>query len=472
MRKGRGRKATRKRDGRPCLTEKEYNLILENSCADLFATDGRGKIIYANDDSVKVLRGQLEKLLDMDIYQLREQGYVSYSMTDEVLRTRKQAMGTYFNIAGQEVACVSTPIFDENGDLCMVVTYSRRLDILETFQRELQQEKEKLKGYRAAMEMRDYPYTENQVVANDPVTRKVFSTLESLAHMDSTIMLYGESGVGKEVAANFIRRHSARKDAIFMPVNCAAIPEELIEAELFGYEKGAFTGALKEGRAGLFEVANGGTIFMDEVGELPLPAQAKLLRVLENGEFRRVGGNKTQKTNVRIIAATNRDLRKMVEEKLFRNDLYYRLNVVPVTIPPLRQRPQDLYGLANVFLAQFNRKHSKARVFSAQDMEHLRSYHWPGNIRELRNAVERFVLIGELPSWEAEASTPGLRSGGRAVELPDQIRPLKTVMEELEDAYIQQVLEQNGGDVEQTAACLQMSRSGLYKKLKRARGSS
>ena len=223
------------------LTDREYNLILENSCADLFATDGQGRIIYANNDSVQVLCCSLEKLLTMDIYQLRAEGYTSYSMTDEVLRTRKQAMGTYFNKEGQEVACVSTPIFDENGELCMVVTYSRRLDILETFQKELQQEKEKLKGYRAAMEMLDYTYSENHVVANDPATRKVFSTLESLARMDSTIMLYGESGVGKEVAANFVRRHSFRKDAIFMPVNCAAIPNELIEAELFGYEKGAFS---------------------------------------------------------------------------------------------------------------------------------------------------------------------------------------------------------------------------------------
>lgn len=217
-------------------------------------------------------------------------------------------------------------------------TYSRRLDILETFQKALQQEKEKLKGYQAAMAMLDH-YGGEQIVANAPATRRIFAMLETLARMDSTIMLYGESGVGKEVAANFVRRHSQRKDAVFVPVNCATIPNELIEAELFGYEKGAFTGALKEGKAGLFEVANGGTIFMDEVGELPLPAQAKLLRVLENGEFRRLGGSQVQKTDVRIIAATNRNLKEMVEEKTFRDDLYYRLNVVPVTIPPLRERP-------------------------------------------------------------------------------------------------------------------------------------
>ena len=156
------------------LTTQEYNLILENCCADLFATDGRGKIIYANDDSVKVLCCPLEKLLQMDIYQLRAEGYVSYSMTDEVLRTRKQAMGTYFNKDGQEIACVSTPVFDENGDLCMVVTYSRQLDVLETFQKELRQEREKLKGYQAAMAMMDY-HGEDQIVAHDPATRRVFA---------------------------------------------------------------------------------------------------------------------------------------------------------------------------------------------------------------------------------------------------------------------------------------------------------
>ena len=452
----------------PQLTEKEYNLILENSCADLFATDGRGKIIYANEDSVKVLGCPLEQLLQMDIYQLREAGYVSYSLTDEVLRTRQQAMGTYFNKAGQEVACVSTPIFDENHKLCMVVTYSRRMDILETFQKELQQEKEKLKAYRAAMELFDSSGAENAVVMNDSVTRKVFSTLESLARMDSTIILYGESGVGKEVAANFVRRHSNRKDAIFVPVNCATIPTELIESELFGYEKGAFTGALKEGRAGLFEVADGGTVFLDEVGELPLSAQAKLLRVLESGEFRRVGGTQIRKTDVRIIAATNRDLKKMVEEKAFRNDLYYRLNVVPITLPPLRERPEDLMGLANLFLAQFNRKHGKSRVFSEKDVEDLRQYNWPGNVRELRNAVERFVLIGELPVREAAVGGEATRDNrAKTMRVPVEQRPLKEVMSELEHAYIQQVLRQNGGDVDQTAACLRISRSGLYKKIKK-----
>ena len=448
----------------PHLTVDEYNLILENSCADLFATDGKGKIIYANADSVNVLCCPLEKLLQMDIYQLREEGFVSYSMTDEVLQTKKQAMGTYYNIEGQEVACVSTPIFDQQGNLCMVVTYSRRLDVLETFQKELQQEKETLKGYRAAMEIRDNIFSDSYIVARDAATRKVFSTLETLARMDSTIMLYGESGVGKEVAANFIRRRSSRKDAMFMPVNCAAIPNELIEAELFGYEKGSFTGALKEGRAGLFEVANGGTIFMDEVGELPLPAQAKLLRILENGEFRRIGSSITQKTNVRIIAATNRDLHKMVEEKTFRDDLYYRLNVVPVTIPPLRNRPQDLADLANVFLAQFNRKHSKSRILTDMDIEYLRRYNWPGNIRELRNAIERFVLIGELPVWDTDNDISYAKHNN--FTLPQEPRPLKEVMAELENTYIRQVLEHNHGDVEKTAACLQVSRSGLYKKIK------
>lgn len=453
----------------PHLTKKEYNLILENSCADLFATDGRGKIIYANDDSVKVLCCPLEKLLQMDIYQLREEGYVSYSMTDEVLRTRKQAMGTYFNKAGQEVACVSTPIFDEDGVLCMVVTYSRRLDILETFQKEFQREKETLKGYRAAMEMMDYAHSENHLVANDPATRKIFSMLEVLARMDSTIMLYGESGVGKEVAANFIRRHSMRKDAVFVPVNCAAIPNDLIEAELFGYEKGSFTGALKEGRAGLFEVANGGTVFMDEVGELPLQAQAKLLRVLESGEFRRVGGSTIQKTDVRIIAATNRDLKKMVADKTFRDDLYYRLNVVPITIPPLRDRPEDLEELAKLFLAQFNRKHGKARALSGRDIAYLRGYSWPGNIREFRNAIERFVLIGELPALEQEAGGSAFSGQAEAAQpqVPEETRPLKQVMEALESSYIRQAVAQNDGDVDRTAALLQISRSGLYKKLKK-----
>lgn len=223
-------------------------------------------------------------------------------------------------------------------------------------------------------------------------------------------------------------------------------------------------------RANVSSMANGGTIFMDEVGELPLAAQAKLLRVLENGEFRRVGGSRVQKTDVRIIAATNRNLKKMVEEKTFRDDLYYRLNVVPVTIPPLRERPEDLCALANLFLAQFNRKHGKARMLSERDLVELQNYSWPGNIRELRNTMERFVMIGEFSAWEKESVAEPAEGKTAPLAVPDGGRPLKQVMAELEDAYIRRVLEQNGGEIEKTAACLQVSRSGLYKKLKRTDG--
>ena len=209
---------------------------------------------------------------------------------------------------------------------------------------------------------------------------------------------------------------------------------------------------------------------MDEVGELPQAAQAKLLRVLESGEFRRIGGSVVQKTDVRIIAATNRDLKRMVMEKLFREDLYYRLNVVPITIPPLRERPEDLEALACVFLNQFNRKHGKSRILSAQELAELKSYRWPGNIRELRNVMERFVLTGEFSTWEREIVIRAEERNPPAEEFQSLQRPLKQMLLETESHYIRQVLEQNGGDVDKTAAVLQISRSGLYKKLQREKG--
>lgn len=209
---------------------------------------------------------------------------------------------------------------------------------------------------------------------------------------------------------------------------------------------------------------------MDEVGELPQAAQAKLLRVLESGEFRRIGGSAVQKTDVRIIAATNRNLKRMVVEKLFREDLYYRLNVVPVTIPPLRERLEDLEALACVFLNQFNRKHGKSRILSAQELVELKAYRWPGNIRELRNVMERFVLTGEFSTWEREIVIRAEERNPPAEEFQSLQRPLKQMLLETESHYIRQVLEQNGGNVDKTAAVLQISRSGLYKKLQREKG--
>lgn len=218
---------------------------------------------------------------------------------------------------------------------------------------------------------------------------EIISLSKRVAPLDTTVILLGETGVGKEVFAKYIYQNSSRNDKPFIKVNCGAIPANLVESELFGYEKGAFTGADRNGKMGLFEVADTGTIFLDEVGELPLDMQVKLLRVLQEQEFERIGGRKPVKADVWVLAATNRNLEEMVRQKAFREDLYYRLMIFPIHIPPLRERPADIIPLASLFLSQLNKKYNFKKYFSLISITMMKDYNWPGNIRELRNIVER-----------------------------------------------------------------------------------
>ncbi len=216
-----------------------------------------------------------------------------------------------------------------------------------------------------------------------------------VAEVDSTVLITGESGVGKEVLASYIHANSKRSDKPFIKINCGAIPVTLLESEFFGYEKGAFTGASKEGKTGIFELAHNGTLFLDEIGEIPLPLQVKLLRVLQENEFLRVGGTKLIKVNVRIIGATNKDLEQEIKKGNFREDLFYRLNVVPIHIPSLRKRKEDILPLTLFFLKQFNEKYHKNKSISHEVIESFQNYNWAGNIRELQNIIERLVVLAD-----------------------------------------------------------------------------
>ena len=222
------------------------------------------------------------------------------------------------------------------------------------------------------------------------------------SQVDATVLLLGETGVGKDIIARKIHKDSPRREGPFIKVNCAAIPENLLESELFGYEKGAFTGAINRGKPGMFELADTGTIFLDEVGDLPLSLQAKLLRVIQEKEITRIGGTKPQKLDLRIIAATNKDLQKMVNNDLFREDLYYRLNVVPILIPPLRARRDDIPLLVAHYLDFYNHKYNRKKQLSRHAMEILKQYNWPGNVRELTNLLERLVIISSENIIEPE----------------------------------------------------------------------
>lgn len=298
-------------------------------------------------------------------------------------------------------------------------------------------------------------------VFSEPM-RRLVSQAERVARFDSTVLITGESGVGKERFAQYVHRHSARAHGPFLAVNCGALSESLIDSELFGHSRGAFTGAMHE-RAGLFEAANAGTLFLDEIGELPQQSQVKLLRVLQEHQLRRVGENRERPVDVRVLAATHRNLAKDVTEGRFREDLFYRLQVFELRIPPLRERPDDLRGLAGTLLEQIARRLGSAiKGYSEAALDLILKYSWPGNVRELENAIERACIVAAGMFIDVDDLPERLRSCAATVLAFTEIRPLPDVERE----HILAALTRNGGNRAETAKQLRIGQSTLFRKLK------
>jgi two-component system response regulator AtoC len=301
----------------------------------------------------------------------------------------------------------------------------------------------------------------------------VRETIATVAESDVTCLILGESGTGKELAAELIHRLSRRREGPFIKLNCAAIPDTLIESEMLGFEKGAFTGA-QERTIGKFEQADGGTLMLDEIGDMAPLAQTKLLRVIETGEFHRVGGTGSVRVNVRLIAATNQDLKTLIGDNRFREDLYYRVNVVSLRMPPLREHPEDIPILARVFLKRFNEKFGKAISGISEDvMERFLAYGWPGNVRELQNVLQRAVVLerGEIIGSAAIPESfrgPAAQTGGISLDLLQEeslSQAIKRVVGRYERALIQEALERSGGNKTRAAKLLKISRVNLHQKV-------
>jgi DNA-binding NtrC family response regulator len=309
------------------------------------------------------------------------------------------------------------------------------------------------------------------LVGSSPAMLEVYKLVARVSEARSTVLLQGESGTGKELIARAIHANSPRRDKPFVPVNCGALPDTLLESEMFGHEKGAFTGAVGT-KTGLFEAANGGTLFLDEVGELGLPLQVKLLRVMQDHEVRRVGGTGSVKVDVRIIAATNRDLERLVKEGKFRDDLFYRLNVVRITLPPLRERPEDIPMLAHHFLQKCGVGAARAvRGFHPDTLTLLTQYRWPGNVRELENAIERAVSLSHGPLLTPEdfplaiRQAPETRDHGREGE--EAVPEAYLTLEEVEKRHLIRVLRETKGNKVKAAKILGIDRRTLYRMAER-----
>lgn len=368
----------------------EMDAVIEASFDSFFVTDAKGTVLSINEAYTRITGLKPEEVLGRTMYELVEKGYIDRSATVEVIKTKKPVTFTQNIKNGRTMLVTGNPIFNKDGELVRVLTNGRDITELNKLKHEVEHANELNLHYQR--ELQKYKSSVDYVVKSEKL-KEIFDLIYRLGKVDSTVLILGESGVGKEIIANELHRCSLRKDKPMIRINCAAIPENLLESELFGYEPGAFTGAKKEGKMGIFELADKGTLFLDEIGELPLALQVKLLRVIQESEVTRLGATKSIKVDVRLITASNRDLWDMVEKKQFRKDLFYRLNVVPIMVPPLRERKEEIPELVDYFIKMFNEKYKLNRKVDASVLNKLIEYDWPGNIRELKNVIERAVVI-------------------------------------------------------------------------------
>ena len=447
-------------------SEREINrqlfTILNSIYDGLYITDGESNTILINRAYEEVSGLKREDVLGKSMREIVASGMIDRSGSLEVLRTRQPVTLEQTFRTGKQALITSTPHFDSDGRIAMIITVVRDMTEIYGLQRKYEESEER---HRSEMEFlqRNQRFV-SRMVAEDPHTIEVLARAQKVAALDTTILLLGETGVGKEQFARYIYENSARARQSFIGINCGATPASLIESELFGYEKVAFTGASKEGKMGVFESADQGTVFLDEVGDLPLEMQVHLLRVLQEMQVRRVGGVRSISVDVRIIAATNRNLLDMVREKTFREDLYYRLNVVPIVIPPLRERKRDIRPLVEAFLKDMNKKYRYQKRFSDAAMDVLYDYNWPGNVRELKNVVEQAVIL----SSGDEIQTPDLpiacrfegegANGGEAGHVN-----LKREVARFEYEYICRAYEKYG-NVRAAAASLGMNDATFVRK--------
>ncbi len=362
------------------------DVILDAARDDLLISDGEGRIIAVNSSFEERYGLTREETLGKTVYQLEEAGYFKPSVVSRVLKEKERISLQQENNVGRVILVTATPVFDDNREIRFVISYSRDITEMVQLQKQVKEYSEELNRLRSGSE-------DNQIIAESKEARDMLESVSTMAAYDANVILTGPSGSGKTMYARQIHQLSERRDGPFIEVNCAAIPESLLESELFGYERGAFTGASEKGKAGFVELADKGTLFLDEISEMPLPLQAKLLKVIQDKTVTRVGGTKEKKVDFRLIAATNRDLASLVKEGAFREDLYYRLNVLHLDVLPLAARKDDILPLAEHFLRNFNEKYGQHKTFGAEVLKQLRQYKWPGNVRELSNVVERSAMM-------------------------------------------------------------------------------
>jgi len=379
------------------ITELDYDTlkkILDHSYDEIYVTNAEGIVIYVNSAVERHCGIKAEEIIGKSSREITDSKFWGPRVSPIAIKRKRSFTLEQTTRTGKTLLTTATPIWDKEGNLELVVENSRDITETQGIKYELDKSMQQLKRYKNEVEvLRKKELYHPDFICQSKKMTDLLDLALRIAAVESTVLLQGESGTGKGIVAKYIHKNSSRKDGPFIPINCASIPSELMESELFGYSKGAFTGANEKGKMGLIELASDGTLFLDEIGELPMKMQAKLLQVLQENQYFKVGGREVQKANCRIIAATNRNLKEMVDKSEYREDLYYRLNIFEIEIPPLRERPEEIIPLVHYFLDKFNNKYKVSHHISQNCMNTLANYSWPGNVRELENTIERLVVV-------------------------------------------------------------------------------
>lgn len=462
---------------------KDFDLLLD--CIDdaVLIVDYAGNILKYNKVFSRLAQSDNRSLVGENLNDIVRSGRLKESAALKSLETKKKIDMNLTYRNGQTATWTYIPVYDEQGELVLTIGTGRNITRLVELEKKLQQSEVVISEYTDKIHQLETRFGLGNIIYSSDKMYQIMQLAMKVAVTDSPVLILGETGVGKEMVASFIHQASNRNNKPFVAINCASIPEELLESELFGYEEGSFTGARKAGKMGLLEEAHEGTLFLDEIGELPLRMQSKLLRFLQEGKFKKLGSNKTLTVNVRILSATNLALDALLNNQQFRQDLFYRISVVPILIPPLRQRKEDVYPLIRHFIQLFNRKYGTDMHIPPMFMRRLFDYKWPGNIRELKNVMERvailyasqepkdedfdFLLHVNAQEISGPQMIPGILNQREALQLESE-KPasLKSARNILEERLIRQAYEKTGSIVK-AAELIGVNPSTIHRKLKK-----